>query len=66
VIHFSIDQKVKRRPHYGKIVVDPDQRIVNAFFHVRCAGLAYALCKGVECHLGGLAIAHQHHHSAGH
>jgi hypothetical protein len=65
VIDFSIDQKVEWRPYDGEIVVDPDEWIVNAFFNLRLTGFTYELREGIEGHLCGLAVAHEHHCATG-
>ena len=39
--------------------------IVNLLFVVGCAGSSGALGEGVERHLGGYAVAHQHQRAAG-
>ena len=65
VVDFAVDQEVKGCPDHGKIVVDADERIVNALFYLVFAGLADTLGKSFEGHLRRFAVAHEHHGSAG-
>src|SRR5215469_1678641 len=65
VVNLAVDEEIERRPYYSEVVVDADERIVNALFDVRGTRLSYAIGKGFEGHLDGLAVAHEHHGSAG-
>jgi len=65
VVDLAINEEIKRSPDYGEVVIDVDEWIVNAFFDLRFAGLAYALGERFKGHLRGFAVAHEHHGSAG-
>src|ERR1700759_4952812 len=66
-LDFAVDEKVEGRPDDGEIVVDFDERVVDALFDLLgvCAGLADAGGEVFEGHLRGLAVAHEDHVSAG-
>ncbi len=66
VVDFAIDVKVEGRPNDGEVVVDLDDRVVDAFFDCGFARLAYAVGEGFKGHDGGLAVAHEDHGAAGH
>ena len=65
MVDFAVDEEVEGSPDDGEVVVDADERVVDAFLDVGGSGLADALGEGFEGHLGGLAVAHQDHGSAG-
>jgi len=69
VVNFSVDEEVEWSPDDGEIVVDADERVVDALFYLgwwlRCAGAAYAVGEGVGGHLAGGAVAHEDHGGAG-
>src|ERR1700761_2284270 len=65
MLDLAVDEEVERRPDDGEIVVDFDERVVDALFDLLGAGLADAGGEVFEGHLRGLAVAHEDHDSAG-
>ena len=65
MVYLAVDVVVERSPHDCEVVVDADERVVDLFFIVGCAGSSGALGEGVERHLGGYAVAHQHQRATG-
>ena len=68
MIDFAVDEEVEGRPNYGEIVVDADERVVDAlcdFGGAGVSGMADALGEGVGCHLAGCAVAHEDHGGSG-
>jgi len=65
VIYLAIDQKLERGPDHGEIVIDPHQRIMNAFLNVRGSRFSYPVCEIFKSHLRRLPVPHEHHRAAG-
>ena len=67
MIDFAIYGEIEGRPDYGEVVVDLDERVVDALGYRLSAGawLAYAVGEGFDGHGGGLAVAHEDHGCAG-
>ena len=65
MIDFAVDEEVEGSPDDGEIVVDADERVVDALFDLgwwlRGAGTAYAVGEGFGGHLAGVAVAHEDH-----
>ena len=61
VVDFAVGVEVEGGPDDGEIVVDLDERVVDALLDLGFAGLAYAVGEGFDGHLGGLAVAHEDH-----
>ena len=64
MVHLAIDQKLEGRPDDGEIVVDPDERIMNALFDFGGSRLADPCCEILKSHLSWLAVPHQDHRAA--
>ena len=69
MVDFAVDEEVEGSPDDGEIVVDADERVVNALFdlggRLRGAGAAYTVCEGFGGHLAWIAVAHENHGCAG-
>ena len=65
MVDLAIDEEVEGSPDYSQIVVDPEQRIVDAFFYLGLARLPDAVGEGFKGHLRGFTVAHEHHGAAG-
>src|ERR1700756_972415 len=63
VIDLAVDEEVEGCPDYGQVVVDADERVVNALFDLRGrlggAGAADSAGEVVAGHLAGFAVAHE-------
>ena len=68
VVDFAVDEEVEWSPDYGEVVVDADERVMDALFNFGGAGMggvADAVGEGIGCHLSGRAVAHQDHSRSG-
>ena len=65
MVDFAVDEEVEGGPDDGEIVVDADERIVNALFDLGGSGTADAIGEGVGGHLAGFAVAHEDHSGSG-
>ena len=65
VVDFAVDEEVEWSPDYSEVVVDTDERVVDTLFDLFGSGAPDAFGEGVEGHLGGIAVAHEHHRAAG-
>ena len=59
VVDLAVDEEVEGRPDYSQIVVDLDERIVDALFDLSLAGFADAIGEVFNGHFGGFAVTHE-------
>ena len=65
VVDFAVAEKFEGSPDDGEVVVDANERMVDALFDLRGSGMGEMIGKVVEGHANGLAIAHEDHGAAG-
>ena len=69
VVDFAVGEEVEGCPDDGEIVVDADERVVDAFFDLSGrlggAGFTDAVGEAVGGHLAGVAVAHEDHGGSG-
>ena len=64
MVRLAIDQEHKGRPNHGEVVIDPNQRLVNAFLDATMAGFGDMIGERFDRHLLRLAFPHQYEHCA--
>ena len=65
VVDFAVAEKFEGRPDDGEVVVDANERIVDALFDLCGSGVGEVRGEVVEGHADGLAVAHQDQGAAG-